>query len=453
MKSSDRPPVDRAQRFAQACAPWQDAATAVMSPPGDEGLPDLAQFEALLIALGCGLLIGAERERRNAARATRSAAGLRTFAIAGLGGGIAMIGGGAMLLGVLVLAAAALATASYVRARDLTDPGVTTELALVATVLLGGLAVPEPLLAGGAAVMVAVVLAARAPLHRFVGEVLSERELADVLVLGGAALVLLPLLPDRAMGPFAAINPYAMGLVVIMILAITAAGEVAMRALGARLGVPVLGLVSGFASSSATIGAMGGWVRAAPQCLNAGVAAALLSAVATFVQLMAVIGATNAAMLSVALVPCAAAALTALGLGGLFAARGYREPPGEAPRFGQGLRIVMALGFAAMLAAMLVVVAALRAEFGATGLIAGALLGGVIDVHAASIAIATQVADGALTPNRAVLPLLLAWSTSTLAKLVLTLAAGSRKFALRVAPGLLLILGAAWLAAWLRGFG
>lgn len=182
-------------------------------------------------------------------------------------------------------------------------------------------------------------------------------------------------------------------------------------------------------------------------------AAALLSAVATFVQLIAVIAAINSATLDVALVPCAVAALTALGLGGLFAARGYREPPWEALRFGQGLRIVMALGFAAMLGAMLVVVAALRAEFGATGLIAGALPGGVIDVHTASIAIAAQVADGALTPDRAVLPLLLAWSTSTLAKLVLAIGVGSRAFALCVAPGLLLILGATWLAAGLRGFG
>lgn len=415
-------------------------------------MPGFAQFQTLLIALGCGLLIGAERERRNATRATRSAAGLRTFAIGGLGGGVAMIAGGPMLLGVLVLAATALATASYIRARDLADPGVTTELALIATVLLGGLAAPRPLLAGGAAVIVAVVLAARAPLHRFVGEVLSEHELVDVLVLGGAALVMLPLLPNRAMGPYAAINPHSMGLVVIMILAITALGEVAMRALGARLGVPVLGLISGFASSSATIGAMGGWVRAAPQSLNAGVAAALLSAVATFVQLIAVVGATDRPTLMVALVPCAAAALTALAVGGAFVVRGYHESAGEAPRFGQSLRIVMALGFAAILAAMLVAIAGLRAEFGVNGLIAGALLGGVIDVHAASIAIAAQVADGALTPDRAVLPLLLAWSTSTLAKVLLALGAGSRGFSLRVVPGLCLILGAAWLAAWLRGF-
>lgn len=420
-------------------------------PAGGQGLPQFAQFQTLLIALGIGLLIGAERERRNATRAIRAAAGLRTFAIGGLGGGIAMIAGGPLLLAVVALAAAALATASYVRARDRSDPGLTTELALVATVLLGGLSAPEPLLAGGAAVVVAVVLAARAPLHRFVGEVLTERELVDVLVLGGAALVMLPLLPNRAMGPYAAINPHSMGLVVVMILAITTAGEVAMRALGARLGVPVLGLISGFASSSATIGAMGGWVRGAPQSVMAGVAAALLSAVATFVQLIIVIGATNRATLTVALVPCAAAALTALGLGGVLAARGFREPSDDAPHFGQSLRIAMALGFAAMLAAMLVVVAALRAEFGASGLIAGALLGGVIDVHAASIAIATQVADGALTPDRAVLPLLLAWSSSTFAKLVLALGAGPRGFGLRVAPGLCLILGAAWAAGWLRG--
>ena len=80
----------------------------------------------------------------------------------------------------------------------------------------------------------------------------------EPLLAGAAALVMLPLLPDRAMGPSAAINPHSMGLVLIRSLAITFAGEVAMRALGARLGMPVLRLVSGFASSSATIGAMGG---------------------------------------------------------------------------------------------------------------------------------------------------------------------------------------------------
>ena len=95
----------------------------------------------------------------------------------------------------------AMTAVSIWRARD-RDPGLTAEIALVLTTLLGGLATQQHALAAGLAVTVALLLASRSWLHRFVRRILTEDELEDALIFGGATLVVLPILPDRPMGPF-----------------------------------------------------------------------------------------------------------------------------------------------------------------------------------------------------------------------------------------------------------
>jgi uncharacterized membrane protein (DUF4010 family) len=89
------------------------------------------------------------------------------------------------------------------------DPGLTTEVALVSATLLGGLAVTRPGLAAGITVAVAILLNARTALHRFARSVLSDDEIRDALIFAAATLIVLPLLPNRPMGPFGALilNP------------------------------------------------------------------------------------------------------------------------------------------------------------------------------------------------------------------------------------------------------
>lgn len=410
---------------------------------------DMLVTERLLIALGIGLLVGAERERRKISRALPSSAGLRTFTIGALAGGIAMLLGGAAMLGLTMAIVAGLAAVGYWMVQDRQDPGITTEVALLATVMLGGFATVEPALASSIGVVIAIILAARTPLHRMVGEVASEKELSDVLIIAGSTLVILPLLPDRNMGPWLALNPHSIWLVVILILGINAAGQVATRWLGARLGVPLLGLASGFVSSSATIGAMGSWVRTAPACLKAGVAAALLSSAATFVQMSAVIEMTDHRAFLATLAPLSAAGMMALITGGFYTLRSWRDPTSEVPQISQGFSLMLALGFATVLSIMLIGVSALRAWLGDVGINAAAAIAGMLDVHAAAIAIASQVANGQITASQSVLPILIACSTSTAAKVLFSVAAGTRQFSMRVIPGLILIASAAWAGHWL----
>jgi uncharacterized membrane protein (DUF4010 family) len=347
--------------------------------------------------------------------------------------------------GVVLACITALALFSNWQRRTSCDPGITTEIALIATTLLGALSVSAPDLAGASAVLITIVLAAREPLHRFVGQMVTAEEVADVLLIAGATLIVLPMLPDRPMGPFAALNPHAIWLVVIMILGINAMGQLATRLLGARLGVPMLGLVSGFISSSATIGAMGAWVRANPASLSAGVAAAVLSTVANYVQMAVVIEVTDHnAFLATAATVAAAASAAALS-GGWFMLAAWRETSAEPPRFSRSFNVMIALVFAAMLAGMLILVAAMQAWFGTMG-IAAAAIGGVLDVHAAVISIATLVSERAITPAQAIVPVLIACTTSSLAKMLFSATAGTRAFAARVIPAQAGIVIASWMA-------
>lgn len=399
----------------------------------------------LAVALGVGLLIGAERERRNRERPSRSAAGIRTFSIASLVGALSYMIGGVTLLAITTAAASVLAALSYWRTREDQDPGITTEITLVFTVLAGALAVYEPGLAAGVGVIAAILLAARTQLHNFVGSVLTESEARDALVIAGATLVVLPLLPNLPMGPYNALNPHAIWVVVVLVLVIGAAGHVAVRALGARYGLPLAGLASGFISSTATIGAMGARARKLPSVLSAAVAGAVLSTVATIVQMAVVIAAVSPPTLHALFVPLICAGVVAVVYGAVFTIKTLRQKIDEGPEPGQAFSLSTAFFFALILSIVLVVAAALREWFGEAGTIAAAALAGLVDTHAAAISIASLVAGGQMSPADAVIPILAGISSNTISKLIFATMSGGRAFAIRVLPGLILVAASAWL--------
>jgi uncharacterized membrane protein (DUF4010 family) len=100
-----------------------------------------------------------------------------------------------------------------------------------------------------------------------------------------------------------------------------------------------------------------------------------------------------------------------------------------------------------MMAAMLVLAAALRDWLGETGVTAGAIVAGFVDTHSAAISVASLVASEKTTPEEAVLPILAAMTSNAVAKMAMAIGAGSRGFALRMTPGLIAPVAAAWAVA------
>jgi uncharacterized membrane protein (DUF4010 family) len=403
-----------------------------------------------VVALGVGLLIGIDRERQKGDGPTRQAAGLRTFALASLLGAVAIAAGGELLLAAATLGVVGFAGLSYWRARD-SDPGVTTETALVLTTLLGGLAIREPAFAAGLGVVVAALLAARSALHRFVLSVLTDEEIRSLLIFAGATLVVLPLLPDHPIGPYGALNLRTIWIVVILVMAVSALGYIAVRLVGVRFGLPLAGLASGFISSTATIGAMGARAAKEPALLKPAVAGAVLSSVATIVQLAIVIAATSIETLRTFWPPLVLSGAAAVLYGGgftLWALRHNaekREPPGSAFSLGT------ALAFAAILAVVLLAAAAAQDWFGETGVLAAAAIAGFADTHSAAISVASLVADKKIEAPLSVIPILAAFTTNTISKMVFAVIAGGRAFAIYVVPGLILLVAAAWVGAFIAG--
>jgi uncharacterized membrane protein (DUF4010 family) len=396
-----------------------------------------------LVALGVGLLVGIDRERKKGDGSTRQPAGLRTFTLASLAGATAMAVGDEIVLAAVALGMVALAGLSYWRARD-SDPGLTTETALVATTLLGGLAIKQPEFAAGLGVVVAVLLAARSPLHRFVRSVLTDDELRDLLIFAAAALVVLPLLPDKPIGPYGALNLRTVWTIVILVMGVSALGYVAVRLVGPRYGLPLAGLASGFVSSSATIAAMGTRVKDEPELMKPAVAGAVLSSVATVVQLAILIAATNMPTLQALWLPLVFSGVAAVLYGGAFTLWALKQKSQKHEAQGNAFSLTTALAFAAILAVVLLVAAAAQDWFGEAGVLVAAAAAGFADTHSAAVSVASLVSDGRIKPPQTVIPVLAAFTTNTVTKMVFAVTAGGRLFALYVIPGLLLMLLAAW---------
>ena len=321
---------------------------------------------------------------------------------------------------------------------------------MLVTFLLGALAMTELTLAAGLGAVVAIVLAGKSSLHRFVRDVLTERELHDGLMLVAAATVVLPLLPDRAIDPWQALNPHKLWTLVVLIMAINAAGYVALRALGPGAGLALAGFVGGFVSSTATIAAMGDRSRAAPALQAQCAAGALFSNVATAVVLTAVVAALSPPMLARLAWPLALSGAMALLVAIVARWRGsYGALDDQTVAAGRPFEPRQALLFAGIVSAILLFSAGVQRWLGDAGVTVAAGLSGFADLHAAAASVAQLNAGGMLHVADTGWPVFVALATNSCSKLLMAWLRGGRGFLLRVLPGVLLIVAAVAAGMWL----
>lgn len=415
-----------------------------------QSLTDQSTLFGLCVALGIGLLVGADRERRKETGPKRGAAGIRTFVVCALLGSVSVILGGGLVLAVTTLVVGAGVLVAYQRIQD-QDPGMTTEFALLLTCLLGGLAIRESMLAAGVGAVLALILAARDRMHHFVRSVLTAQELNDIILFSAMALIVLPLAPDRFMGPFDAFNPRAVVRLIVVVMAISALGHLAMRSLGPRYGLPLAGFAAGFVSSTATIYSMGVRVSRRPSLMRGAVAGAVLSSIATIIQMTVVIGLIQTSLLTALAWPLLLGGLAASLYGLVFVLR--REPGSstESPvdDVSRAFSLKTAAVFAALVSLIVLLSAGLNAWSGMRGMLLGAALTGLADAHATAASAASLMAAGKISSAQAVGPVLIGLTTNTLMKAVVAFKSGGIHYAKRIVPGLVLMIAGVWLGVWL----
>ena len=217
----------------------------------------------LAVALGIGLLIGLERGWRMREEASGSrTAGIRTFAISGMLGGIlgalAIASGGAASAGGGIIigagfAAYAAVMAMFTREENRADKtfSATTTVAAMTTFALGAYSLVGDMRAAAAtAVAVAVVLALRESLHGWIANI-TWPELRSALVLLAMTAIALPIVPDAAIGPYGNVNPREIWVIAIVLAGISFAGYVAVKYLGTTHGTLLAGAAGGLVSSTA----------------------------------------------------------------------------------------------------------------------------------------------------------------------------------------------------------
>lgn len=348
-----------------------------------------AQVIGLGIALAIGLVIGMEREW-----AEDKPVGVRSFALIGVFGGVSALllpetGGWVTAAGLLALSAILVL---HVYRRKLA--GITTLMAALLVYLLGAAAVAGfwlPVIVVGGAVM--VLLHWKKPLHRWVDK-LGDRDVEIVVRFVLIALVILPVLPDRGLGPYAVFNPFTAWFMVVLIVGINLAGYVAFRLVGARAGGWLAGLLGGLASSTATTISYAGLTKRERD----------LDAVAALVILVASAVVYGRVLFELAIVaPDLVAAMAGpavmfsailLGLGGVAFMTVRRKADSELPERENPARIGQALLFAAVYVLILFAVAAARERLGNEAVYAVALVSGLTDVDALTLSVAQLFSGG-----------------------------------------------------------
>lgn len=389
---------------------------------------------SLTTAIGIGLLLGMVAERRKTDPDHAATAGLRTHTLAALGGAVAMGLGGAAFAVTLAFGGV-LAALGYARTRA-SDAGLTSEFALLLTVLLGGMTTTLPALAASIGVIAAILLHAQATLHRFSRELMSDREVSDGLILLASALVILPLLPDRPLGPYAVFNPATVWKLVVLVMAISAVGHVALRLVGTRRGLAVSGFFAGYVSSTAATAGFGQRVAEQPALLSAAVGATMLANLASLSLFAPILLAVSPSLLTLTWPALTAAGLTLLAGGVIGLHRGSEEQPPPPNAETRMFRVGQAILFAAIITAVLFLSTALGAWLGPGGAMMAAFLTALAELQAAAASIANLFDSGVLDARQgrwAVVGLL---GASGLAKSVVAWTSGGRRFGLRVLVGL-----------------
>ena len=409
-------------------------------------------FQRLGLALAIGLLIGVERgwREREGGDGSRTA-GIRTYALIGLLGGV----WGAMVpaLGTWPLAISGLGLAGAFAAfqwregvaRE--DFSVTSVIAGLLSYALGAFAVLGNMsVAVAAGVAVTALLAARQNLHEFLRR-LTWPELRSAILLLAMTFLLLPILPDRSIDPWGALNPHQLWLFGVLIAVLSFVGYVSVRVMGPRRGVATAAAAGALVSSTAVTLTNSQAVASAKGSANMFAAAICIAWMVSLARMSAVALVVNTALL----VPLSAPMLSAIAVLGLAALYFYRRdgtnPKDNGLILSNPFELSTVLGFGALLGVVLIAAKFLSSAVGGIGLLALAGVSGTVDVDPVTLS-AARLAGSSVTVYIAALAILVAAAANMTTKIVIAIVVGGTRFGLPlVVAGVLAAAagGAAWL--------
>ncbi len=406
-------------------------------------------FGQLGISLLLGLLIGLQRQRTDS-----DMGGIRTYPLfAAFGTVCGWLGEeyGGWIVAAGLAAIAAMLVVSNLRAARAGDPdaGQTSEVAALLLFGVGAyLVVGEPAIAVVLGGVLAVLLHYKDPLHAFAARI-GDQDVTAIMQFVLITLVILPVLPDRAFGPYETLNPFETWIMVVLIVGLSLVGYLAHKLLGARQGALLGGVVGGLVSSTATTVSFARRAGSTPS--GAGLAALVIMVASSVVyaRVMAEVAIIAPGHLRTMLPPLVVILVACAAISAVLALRNPAPKPVVAEQ-GNPASLRLGITFAAVYAVISFVVAAVQAEFGVKALYPVALIAGLTDVDAITLSTSQLVTDGRLSPDTAWRVILLATLSNFVFKGGMAAVIGGRALIARLAPafGAAIAAGGAILAFW-----
>ncbi len=409
-------------------------------------------FIRLAVALAIGLLIGLERgwQTRDESDHQRTA-GLRTFALTGLLGGISglLAAVSPMVLAAAIVAyTAALVSFSYLEASAEKNFSVTGVVAGILTFMLGAYAVlGNETVAVAAAVAMAILLALREPLHSWV-RTITWPEIRSVLMLLAMSFLLLPILPNKPVDPLGVLNPAEIWLLAILIAAVSFAGYIAVRVFGERRGIAVAAIAGGLASSTATTLSFARLARQHPESTKVLAGGMLLAGVTMMARILVLVGVIRPGLLQAIAWPIVASIGVMLA-GTALLYWGQIQSSGEGPqlRIRNPFDLSAVLWLVALLAGIMLVTKVLATNAGSAGVYIMAGLSGIVDVDALTLSM-TRLAGVQVPVMEASTAILIAAASNTASKSVIAATVGGSRLGIEIAAVNGLAIAALVLSLW-----
>ncbi len=414
---------------------------------------DHSTLARLGLSLLLGALIGIQRGWQSRdSQAGQRVAGVRTHALVGLFGGLVALLGthvGQWLTGVGLLGVVALTLVAYrARSRDMADYSITGSIGLALTFCFGALALfDDPAIAATAAVITAFILDNKREIHGLLQK-LRQHELDAGLKLLLISVVMLPLLPDRAMGPGGVINPFEIWWMVVLIASISFLGYFAIRLGGTEKGIFFTSLFAGLTSSTALTLYYARLSRTTP-ALSPMLAAGILLACGTmFPRILVYCALINPALLAALWQPVLVMTLLLYGPA-IWIWHRHRggETVGQPSLDMNPLDLKAAFFFGGLILVIMLLGEWLKNLLGNAGILVLALASGVTDVDAITLSLSRMSLTG-IDHGTAVLGIVLAASVNNLVKTMMALSLGDRALGRRVALAMAASLLGGVLVAW-----
>jgi uncharacterized membrane protein (DUF4010 family) len=405
-------------------------------------VPELAApLEAFSTALGIGLLVGMERERR-----PDSAAGLRTFAlVAMLGCLFALLGektGGPWILAVgLLVVSVSMIAANFSTLQEEKYRGFTSEAAIIVTYGLGAAVwFGYSTLAVMIAITTTVLLYFKAELRQF-SERMTPKDINSILQFAVLSLVILPILPSQDYGPYNAFNPRQIWWMVVLISGLALSGYLALRIIGARHGAALLGIFGGLASSTATTLMFSRHARDHNELVHMAAIVILIANVMVMIRL----GFVSSVVAPELVAPIAIVFACGIVPGVLMALYGWKAlveaGPLPMPEVKNPTELKTAISFGLLYAVVLLASAWLQDIAGNKGLYIIALASGITDADASVLSTLRLFNLDKIAQGQAVIAVTLALMANLIFKIGLVLSIGGGRLARHALPGLIAIGG------------